>query len=70
MELKIQMLKSMVFMNKQEAVYQIDHSPSERRLIFHTVSHEIAFSGSLYDKLVNADTMYDVIDIYEFVAFQ
>lgn len=70
MKLKIEMLKSMILMNKQEAVYQVDHSPSERKLIFRTVSHEIVMSGSLYDKLRDADTMYDVIDVYELIAFQ
>lgn len=70
MKLKIAMLESMILMSKKEAVHQIDHSPSERKLIFRTVSYEIAISGERYDELKEAETMYGVLDVYESIAFQ
>lgn len=64
MDLKIEMLKSMFRMNKKEHC-QVEHSPDERSLVIKSKSYECRIIGDLYDKLNQADTMFDVLDIYE-----
>ncbi|MDN4609138.1 hypothetical protein [Sporosarcina highlanderae] len=70
LKFKIEMISSMIFMNKQEEVYQVDHSPSARLLTFRTKTYEITFSGDVYDKLRHEETLPGLLDLYESVAFQ
>lgn len=69
MELKIEMLKSVFRMNKKEHVYQAELFPNERILLIKSKSYEIHISGDLYGKLIRANTMLDVLDVYEEIKF-